>query len=89
LDRKTVNPWKWQEPIGFQQGNLVTGPGKVLYCSGQTAMDENGAPQHAGDIAAQMAMALNNLETVLERAGMTLPRHCADHDLYDGRAGLP
>jgi enamine deaminase RidA (YjgF/YER057c/UK114 family) len=72
LDRKTVNPWRWQEPIGFQQGNLITDAGKVLYCSGQTAMDENGVPQHAGDIAAQMAMALDNLATVLERAGMTL-----------------
>lgn len=72
MDRKAVNPWTWQEPIGFQQGNLVTGAGKVLYCSGQTAVDANGAPRHTGDIAAQMAMALDNLETVLERAGMTL-----------------
>lgn len=72
MDRKTVNPWKWQEPIGFQQGNLVTGAGKAIYCSGQTAIDETGTPQHAGDIGAQMAMALGNLETVLESAGMTL-----------------
>lgn len=72
MERKTVNPWTWQERVGFQQGNLVAGAGEVLYCAGQTAVDENGAPQNSGDIGSQMRLALQNLETVLAAAGMSL-----------------
>jgi enamine deaminase RidA (YjgF/YER057c/UK114 family) len=35
-------------------------------------VDENGAPQHAGDMRGQIALALDNLEAVLAGAGMTL-----------------
>ena len=42
------------------------------HCSGQTAIDAEGTPQHAGDIAAQAAFALANLEKVLAQADMTL-----------------
>lgn len=43
-----------------------------LICSGQVAVDERGAPQHEGDMRAQLALALDNLETVLAGGGMTL-----------------
>ena len=33
---------------------------------------EEGVPQHAGDTAAQLSLALDNLERVLEHAGMGL-----------------
>jgi enamine deaminase RidA (YjgF/YER057c/UK114 family) len=35
-------------------------------------VDENGAPMHAGDMAAQAMKALDNVEAVLAGAGMTL-----------------
>jgi enamine deaminase RidA (YjgF/YER057c/UK114 family) len=44
----------------------------VLFCSGQTSVDENGAAQHPGDMAAQIGLAADNLEAVLRDAGMTL-----------------
>ena len=44
----------------------------VLYCAGQTSVDAEGAPMHAGDMAAQMNQALNNLETVLGHSGLKL-----------------
>jgi enamine deaminase RidA (YjgF/YER057c/UK114 family) len=44
----------------------------VLRCAGQTSNDENGAPMHAGDMGAQISLALDNLETVLKAAGMSL-----------------
>ena len=47
----------------------MTGAGKVLFCSGQTSVDANGAPQHPGDMAAQIALAADNLEAVLREAG--------------------
>jgi enamine deaminase RidA (YjgF/YER057c/UK114 family) len=50
----------------------VEGATRVLALSGQAAVDADGTPQHAGDIVAQVSLALDNLETVLGQAGMTL-----------------
>jgi enamine deaminase RidA (YjgF/YER057c/UK114 family) len=44
----------------------------VLICSGQDAVDASGSPQHPGDMAAQLRLALDNLQAVLAGAGMTL-----------------
>ena len=44
----------------------------MLYCAGQTSVDASGAPLHAGDMAAQLTQAFDNLETVLKAAGLTL-----------------
>jgi enamine deaminase RidA (YjgF/YER057c/UK114 family) len=72
MERKTINPWKWQDQLGFVQANSISGFQNVLICSGQTAMDEDGKPSHQGDMGAQLGMALDNLETVLRQAGYTL-----------------
>jgi enamine deaminase RidA (YjgF/YER057c/UK114 family) len=56
----------------FDQAQLVEGHRRVLICSGQDSVDANGNSQHAGDMAAQLALALDNLEAVLAGAGMTL-----------------
>lgn len=58
--------------MGYSQGELVAGHTRTLYCSGQAAMSADGAPQHAGDMAAQLALSLENLEAVLGAAGMSL-----------------
>ena len=73
-ETKAVNPWKWQDQlsIGFSQGIDVRGAERVLYCAGQTSVDADGAPMHAGDMAAQMNQAIDNLETVLRQAGLKL-----------------
>ena len=72
MDRRVINPWTWQDQFGFVQANEVSNGQRVLFCAGQTSVDENGAPVHPGDIVAQANQALDNLETVLEQAGMTL-----------------
>jgi enamine deaminase RidA (YjgF/YER057c/UK114 family) len=69
---KLVNPWKWQDQFQFSQGIEVRGVERTLYCAGQTSVDADGAPMHAGDMAAQINQALNNLETVLRQTGLTL-----------------
>ena len=69
---KMVNPWKWQDQFSFSQGMDVRGVERMLYCAGQTSVDAEGAPMHAGDMTAQINQALNNLETVLRHAGFTL-----------------
>ncbi len=72
MKRTAINPWDWSLIYGFNQGELVEGQSRILYCSGQTAIDAEGTPQHAGDIRAQTALALDNLESVLKEADMTL-----------------
>jgi enamine deaminase RidA (YjgF/YER057c/UK114 family) len=67
-----VNPWQWQDQFGFSQGIAVRGAERVLFCAGQTSVDADGTPMHAGDMPAQMNQALDNLETVLAVAGLTL-----------------
>ncbi|MGW7684794.1 RidA family protein [Kribbella sp. NPDC054772] len=72
MERTAVNPVSWSIPMGFNQGELVSGHTRTLYCSGQTAMDSEGKPQHDGDLPAQLALSLDNLEAVLRDAGMSL-----------------
>jgi enamine deaminase RidA (YjgF/YER057c/UK114 family) len=72
MQRTAVNPWSWSVRFGFDQAQLVEGHQRVLVCSGQTAVDADGNPQHPGDMAAQLRLALDNLEAVLEGAGMAL-----------------
>jgi enamine deaminase RidA (YjgF/YER057c/UK114 family) len=74
MERTAINPVTWSAALGFNQGELVAGHTRTLYCSGQTAMSADGAPQHDGDMAAQLALSLDNLEAVLGAAGMSLAR---------------
>jgi enamine deaminase RidA (YjgF/YER057c/UK114 family) len=58
--------------MGFNQAEVVSGHTRTLYCSGQAATNGEGKPQHDGDMAAQLALSLDNLEAVLGAAGMSL-----------------
>lgn len=94
MERNAVNPWTWSVNFGFNQGELVEGASKVLFCAGQTSVDENGAPQHPGDMGAQISLALDNLEAVLRDAGMTLANvvrlnfYTTDVDAYLANAAV-
>ena|SRR5688572_1007002 len=72
MQRTPVNPWTWSLGFAFNQAELVEGARRILVCSGQTATDADGRPRHPGDMAAQLALALDNLEAVLAAAGMGL-----------------
>ena len=72
MERTAVNPVTWSLEMGFNQGEVVTGAQRTLYVSGQTAMDADGRPRHDGDMGAQLALAVENLEAVLTGAGMSL-----------------
>ena len=72
MEKRVVNPWTWQDALGFVQANEVSGATRTLVVSGQTSVDENGKPLHAGDMSAQIVQAVKNLETVLEASGFTL-----------------
>ncbi len=70
--RQAINPWSWSIKLGFDQAQLIDGHQRQLLCSGQDAVDADGNPQHPGDMAAQLELALDNLEAVLAAADMTL-----------------
>ena len=72
MERTAVNPWNWSIKLGYNQAEIIQGASRQVICAGQTSVDENGAPQHAGDMRGQITLALDNLEAVLESAGMTL-----------------
>lgn len=72
MKRTPVNPWDWSLKLGYNQAEIIEGQTRQLIVAGQTAVDEHGAPQHAGDMRAQIGLALDNLEAVLKDAGMDL-----------------
>jgi enamine deaminase RidA (YjgF/YER057c/UK114 family) len=71
-ERRIVNPWGWQDAYGFVQANEVSDGQRVLYCAGQVSVDAEGNPLHPGDMGAQIAQSLDNLETVLDNAGFEM-----------------
>ena len=72
MERKNINPWQWQDDLGFSQAVDVSSAQSILHCAGQAAVGADGASQHAGDMRAQINLALDNIETVLARAGFAL-----------------
>ncbi len=56
----------WEESYGYSQGFRV---GNTIYISGQLAHDDDGNLIGEGDIAAQAAATLDNLEKVLTGLG--------------------
>jgi enamine deaminase RidA (YjgF/YER057c/UK114 family) len=67
-----INPTTWNEPYGFDQAQLRPAPQRVLTVAGQGPVDHDGALMHEGDVAAQVAQAMANVEIVLGAGGMDL-----------------
>lgn len=72
MKRVAVNPWDWSVKLGYNQAEVIEGATRQVICAGQTAVDAEGRPQHAGDMRAQIGLALDNLEAVLAAAGLSL-----------------
>src|SRR3954454_7597308 len=72
MQRTSINPHSWTIGLGFDQAQLIDGHQRMLVCSGQDAVDADGKPQHPGDMAAQLELALDNLEAIVAAADMTL-----------------
>ena len=70
MKRTAVNPWPWSLNYGYNQAEILEDAKRHLVCAGQTAVDAEGAPQHPGDMRAQITLAVDNLEAVLKAADM-------------------
>jgi enamine deaminase RidA (YjgF/YER057c/UK114 family) len=72
MTNRIINPWTWQDTLGFVQAHEAIGVPRVLYCAGQLPTNAAGQPIHAGNLPAQIQQALDNLEQLLQAAGYTL-----------------
>ena len=72
MNKTAINPWPFSVPLGFDQAQLVEGRRRELVCSAQDSVDANGNAQHPCDLPAQLGHSLDNLETVLGEADMSL-----------------
>ncbi len=70
MKREIINPWTWQEALGFVHGNKVSNAESTFFLAGQTASDENGHCLHPGDMAKQIDRVLENIATILEQGDM-------------------
>ena len=93
MELRPINPQTWLGAFHVNQAIEVTGAQRVLYVSGQTSNDANGAPLHPGDVVAQGRQAWANLVEVLAAAGMTpanivrLNFYTTDVDAFMNAAG--
>lgn len=67
MEKRIINPWKWQDARNYVQAVEVTNVKGTLYVSGQTAIDENGVSSDA-DMRSQLIKTIENLEKVIREA---------------------
>jgi enamine deaminase RidA (YjgF/YER057c/UK114 family) len=70
MERTDVNPWEWSKAFGFSQAVEMRGAEKILICSGQTGIAEDGLPPSSSDMGDQVKKAFENLGAVLQAAGL-------------------
>lgn len=71
MEKKEINPWKWQDARNYVQAVEVTNVQGTLYVSGQTAIDDNGISSDA-DMRSQLLQTIENLEKVIRNANYEL-----------------
>ncbi|MBW1655143.1 RidA family protein [Flavobacterium quisquiliarum] len=71
MEKRVINPWKWQDARNYAQAVEVTNVQGTLYVSGQTAIDDNGISSNA-DMRSQLLQTLENLEKVISDADYEL-----------------
>jgi enamine deaminase RidA (YjgF/YER057c/UK114 family) len=68
-----LKPWTWGDAWGFVPAVVSTGTRRTVHVAGQCDQSrEDGSPYHPGDMAAQVAGAIDNVEAVLAAAELTL-----------------
>jgi enamine deaminase RidA (YjgF/YER057c/UK114 family) len=94
MQTRALNPQRWLvEAFHINQAIEVTSGERVLYVSGQTSNDANGAPMHPDDLVAQFKLAWANLGEVLAAANMVpsnivrLNFFTTDVDMFMAKAG--
>ncbi|MGN6170247.1 MAG: RidA family protein [Solirubrobacteraceae bacterium] len=69
MDKQQVNPWTWQDQLGFSQAWRVDGAQTVVFLAGQTPISPQGDLVGKGDFEAQTRQVFENIRSVLEQSG--------------------
>lgn len=69
MHKRQINPWSWQDRLGFSQAWRVDGPTSIVFLAGQAPISPDGELVGADDFEAQVRQVFENLGTVLEHAG--------------------
>jgi enamine deaminase RidA (YjgF/YER057c/UK114 family) len=69
VEKKYINPDTLMTPRGFTQVVTIAGPAKLVFISGQVAIDKEGKVVGPGDLKAQIRQAAANLKAALTAAG--------------------
>ncbi len=67
MEKRIINPWKWQDARNYAQAVEVKNAQSTLYISGQTAINDDGISSDA-DMRTQINEALENLKKVIIQA---------------------
>lgn len=68
MEKTQVNPWEWQDRLGFSQAWKVDGARSVVFLSGQIPVSPEGTLV-AEDFDAQARQVFGNIRAVLDQAG--------------------
>lgn len=79
MPHTTINPWTWQDALGYSQASWSTGRIEPCTYPGSARSDRTARPLHLGNITTQAEQAMTNVESVLTDAGLSL----ADVVRYD------
>lgn len=71
MQTQFLNPEGIHKPVGYTHV-VIPGPGKLVYISGQIALNAKGEVVGTGDLRAQVKQDFENLKTALAAAGGTL-----------------
>lgn len=80
MEKRIINPWKWQDERNYVQAVEVKNVTGTLYVSGQTAISAEGVSSTA-DMESQLVLALKNLEQVITTAGYE-PKNIVRLNIY-------
>ncbi|WON93625.1 RidA family protein [Sphingobacterium sp. UGAL515B_05] len=68
MEKKVINPWKWQDARNYVQAIEVKHADSTLYVSGQCAINDEGISSIA-DMRRQIFHTIENLEKVILQSG--------------------
>ncbi len=71
MEKKYLNPDTLLKLRGYTHVVTITGPAKMIFISGQVAIDKEGKLVGPGDLKTQIRQASANLKAALEAAGAT------------------
>jgi len=69
MEKRQINPWRWQDPFGFSQAWRVDAAEAVVFLAGQGPVSADGEVVGNGDFETQVRLTFANIATVLEQAG--------------------